>query len=222
MYNFSFNSVLPFTAVTFDYDRLLNGLAGIIIIPLFFLIGFSAIESDFGKIESIDSNNIGLTMQSNYYSDCTVGQRNNCSPRGSFLAGDFPGKGMIFCSYLPDDQSVNSSLNKDCEKLKAVAYDSTVYQSSDLVDRPPELIWMVYPDLSRAESLDVPSVQVTLSVLVDYTGKVLEVTIADESLLAHGAKQIILESVKTSLFRPAQKNNHSVNCWVQIPLEVEV
>ena len=222
MYNFSFDSVLPFTAVVFDYDRLSNALVGIILIPLFLLAGFSAIESDFGKIKSADSQRFGFAWQSNNISDCTVGQGYGCSPSVGFVASDFPGKGMILFSVMPDDQSLNSSLNKDCEKINGANYDSTVYRSVDLVDKPPELVWMVYPDLSKAESVNVPSVQVTLSVLVDYSGRVLEVTFADESLIDHSAQQIILKSVKTSLFRPAQKNNQSVKCWVQVPLEVEV
>lgn len=222
MYNFSFSAVLPFTAAATGFDRLLKSLVGIIIIPLLLLIGISAIMSDFGKIKSHNSGKSGIELQSVINSDFNVGRSFDSSPSQGFNAGDILGKGMIFCSVFPDDQSVNSSLNKDCDKLKSVVYDPTIYLSSDKVDSPPELIWMIYPDLSQAGLADVQVVQVTLSVLVDYSGKPLEVTIADEISIGHSAKQIILESARTSVFKPARKNNQSVNCWVQIPLELEV
>jgi len=222
MYNFSFSAVLPFTAAAVGFDRLLKSLIGIIIIPLLTLIGISAIMSDFDKIRPINSNNQGFTSQLNNLSVCNKNQQPGFSSSGGSVPGNVWGKGIILFPSMPGDQLINSSSNKDCDKIKAIGFDSTIYLSPDMVDSPPELIWMIYPDLSKADIGDVPSVQITLSILVDYSGKPLEVTIADETLIGHSAKQIILESARTAVFKPAQKNNQSVNCWVQIPLELEV
>ncbi len=222
MYNFSLEAVMPFTAAVSGYDRLLNVLVGIIIIPLVLLVGFSAIESDFEKIRPINSESPGYVSLLKNLSVCTMGQNFGSSHPSDFIAGDIMGKGMMFFPFRPNDNIMNGSLDKDCNKVNRAIIDTTIYMSSDLVDKAPELIWMVYPDLPKTNRTDLMSVQVTLSVLVDYSGKPLEVTITSEPTMSFSAKQIVLESAKTSVFKPAQKNNRSVNCWVQVPLELEV
>lgn len=217
MYNFSFSAVLPFTAAALDYDRLYNALVGMIIILLLLLVGFSAIQSDFKNIEPTNLDNHSFTLQANNQSVCTSGQKQN-SP---YSAGPVCGRGLLY-PMMPSDQFLIYLMEKDCGTVNTVLYDSTIYLSTDLVDKPPELIWMIYPELSRAGLNNVSSVQVTLSVLVDFCGKPLEVTITDETLMDNSAKQIILESARTSVFNPARKDNQSVRCWVQLPLELEV
>ena len=218
MYNFSLEAVMPFTAVS-GYDRLLNVLVGIIIIPLVLLVGFSAIQSDFEKIRPTKSDGSGSFSSSNNLSVCTIGQNFGSSRPNDFIVGNIIGKGMMFFPFRPNDNIMNGSLDKDCTKISRAIIDTTIYMSSDLVDKAPELIWMVYPELTEPAT---GSVQVTLSVLVDYSGKPLEVTITNEDAMSNSTKQIVLEAARTSLFKPAQKNNQSVNCWVQIPLELEV
>ncbi len=222
MYNFGYNSVLPFTAAVNGSDRLVNALIGIIIIPLFILAGFSAIESDFENIMPMNSGGPGYISQSNKPSICNMGQRQSSSLSGGSVIGNILGKGMILCPLMPGDQFVNFSSKKDCGKANGTICDSTIYLLTDMVDKPPELIWMIYPDLSNVGLGSVSSVQITLNILVDYTGKPLEVTIADETLIGHSAKQIVLESARTSVFKPARKNNQSVRCWVQIRLALDV
>ncbi|MFH2035661.1 MAG: hypothetical protein ABIJ45_04605 [Candidatus Zixiibacteriota bacterium] len=218
MYNFSLEAVMPFTAVS-GYDRLLKTLVGIIIIPLLILIGFSAIQSDFKEIRPTNSDGSGYVFSSKNLSVCTVGQDFGSSDPGDFVAGNIMGKGMMIVPFSPHDNKMNGSSDKDCTKINRAIIDTTIYISSDLVDKAPELIWMVYPELTEQVT---GAVQVTLSVLVDYSGKPLEVTIVNEELMSLSTKQIVLESAETSLFKPAQKNNRSVNCWVQVPLELEV
>ncbi len=222
MYNFGYNSVLPFTAAVNGFDRLLNALIGVLIIPLLILAGFSAIESDFVNMIPTNSNNSGCTSHSNKLSICTIGPRQSSSLSGGSVFCNVWGRGIILFPLMPGGLFINSSLKKDCEKARGVICDSTIYLSSDMVDKPPELIWMIYPDLLNAGLGNVSSVQVTLNILVDCNGKPLEVTIADETSIGHSAKQIVLESAGTSQFKPARKDNQSVRCWVQVPLVLEV
>ncbi len=222
MYNFSLEAVMPFTAAVSGYDRLLNALVGIIIIPLLLLVGFSAIKSDFEKIRPTNSDGPGYVSLSKNLSVCTMGQNIGSSQSSDFIAENIIGKGMMIFPFSPNDNMMYGSLDKECNKINSAVFDSTVYLSSDLVDKAPELIWMVYPDLPKTNRTDVSSVQVTLRILVDYSGKPLEVTIANEDAMSHSTKQIVLESAKTSLFKPAQKNNRSVNCWVQVSLKLKV
>ncbi len=219
MYNFSLEVVMPFTAAVSGYDRLLNVLVGIIIISLVLLIGFSAIQSDFGEIRPTNSDGQGYVSLSNNLSVCTSGQDFDSLCSTDFIAGNIMGKGMMIFPFSPNDNMMNGSLDEDCNKVNRAIIDTTIYMTSDLVDKAPELIWMVYPELTESTS---GAVQVMLSVLVDYSGKPLEVTIVNDDSMSNSAKQIVLESAKTSVFKPAQKNNRSVNCWVQLPLKLEV
>ncbi|MCP4705376.1 MAG: hypothetical protein GY865_12290, partial [candidate division Zixibacteria bacterium] len=114
----------------------------------------------------------------------------------------------------------SSKINSD--KRKGITFDSTIYLSIEMVDKAPELIWMVYPNLVKTGSANLSSVQVTLNILVDYSGKAIEVAISGETMIDQNTIQTVLESARTSLFKPAQKNNQSVKCWVQVPMEFEI
>jgi len=222
MSNSCFNPVLPFTAAVNGYIRLLNALTGVIVIPLLILAGFSAIESDFERIRPAHPSTHGYTSQSAEYSVCTISRAGGIPVLDGSVIGNVWKKGMILFPLISGQQFIKYSSKGDCGKTNGAVFDSTIYISSDMVDKPPELIWMIYPDLSKADPADVFPIQVTLNILVDYTGKPLEVIIADETLMSHNARKIVLESAKTSVFKPAQKNNQSVRCWVQVPLELKV
>lgn len=200
MYYYSFNTVLPFAADLNGYDRFLRALVWAIVLPLLLLVGFLAIESDFVKTEATNFSNTGNRPTN---------------------TGDAWGRGIIFCPMMTDELFTNFSADTDYTKSNGVIFDSTIYTSPDLVDNPPELVWMVYPNLSNLKTKDASAIRVLMNVLVDCSGKTLEVIFTDGKEIDFNTKQLILEAVKTSIFKPARKNNLVVRCWVQIPLEVE-
>ncbi len=218
MYNFGINAIPPIIVVANGFNRLFKALVGIIIIPLLLLAGFTELKSDFENIGPADASHFGFTSQTKKVLTDLNRQYNQI--RSPVLS--VGRRAMLLYPMMPDELFLTHSADSVRGKTGRIVYDSTIYMSSGKVDKPPQLIWMIYPDLSKGDLGNVSSIRITLNILVDHTGQPLDVTIADETLLNRSAKQIVLESARTSVFRPARKDNQSVKCWVQVPLELEV
>jgi hypothetical protein len=201
MNNISFEARLPFTAVVKSSAHLINVLLVVTVLPLFLFMLFFALVSDFVK-----------ATPSNYKND---------EPVPKISVSDI-GRGMVLSPMMSDELFVYFPPGKDYLTANSTFFDTTTYMSADMVDRSPELLWMIYPDFSHVVPENAATVQVIINVLVDYCGKAADVTISDDSLMDYSTKQILVESARNSIFKPAQKNNQSVRCWVQISLEVEV
>lgn len=222
MNNLSNNTVLPFTAATYDYGRFINIMVMTIIIPLFLLFGFIALKSDFAKPGFTTSGTIN-NMSANYTDRNPEGLRHiNNGADNAFAANNnymIGIRGAILCPEWPDRIPM-IPVDKDCDRIERPTMES--YRSTDLVDSPPELIWMKYPDLNKEAGFDLQLVKVSLSILVDYTGKPLEVNFENDTTIDDITKKVIVQSVESSLFRPAQVDNQAVGCWITIPMEFEV
>ncbi|MCP4706249.1 MAG: hypothetical protein GY865_16760, partial [candidate division Zixibacteria bacterium] len=155
MYNFGVNAGLSATAVLNGYDRLVNVLVGMIILPLLFMIGFLAIQSDFAKVKPISSGNNSYMLVSDNNSIGSINQKQDIKLSeysGGSGIGDICGKRMILFPMIPDEMFVGYSSKINSDKRKGITFDSTIYLSIEMVDKAPELIWMVYPNLVKTGS----------------------------------------------------------------------
>jgi len=206
MHNLDFGLRAPLITAHNNIPRV-NILAGLVVIPLIILAGFYAIRADF-------DNRQDLFDLSRKFSIDSAGE--------PFFPSvyDVGGKGAMFYPIWPErDYPVYPSL-KERGASENIIIDTTVYRSVDAVDAAPELIWMLYPNLIGEDSPAKSPIRIVLNVMVDYTGKVMEVNIVDNSLLNVDINKTIIESARTSVFKPAIKNHQPVRCWVRLPLNL--
>ena len=206
MYNLVYGLRTPYTTATIFY-RWINLILGVAIVMLVLLLGFNALKSDIGRRQSGADN---LFNNSNDPMD------NSLSP----LSCNMDGMGMMLFPMLPGEGSALFPSTINGNKIKPAVYDTTVYTLQDVVDRRPQLIWMIYPDVQGDIKTKDSDKAIVINILVDYDGRVLEANFDNGPVLDNETIQIILKSASGSMFKPALVNDLPVKCWVQISLEL--
>lgn len=215
MYNSDVSFSIPFAAAGKRRQHRINLILGFILIPLILWVSAEIVMSDFGGGYFAKNDNFTADINQRSQSATSGGQYPTGSPSICFSA-----KGMILLP-APVYESCFGSSAVDSKGGGAVG-DTTTYLSADMVDIPPELIWMIYPEYSDDNMHDISPVKIVLKILVDQSGQASEVVITEEPSVNHGFTEAVLESARTSVFTPAMKDNHPVKCWISFPLEVSL
>jgi len=206
MHNLVFSLRTPYTIATISY-RWINLILGAVIVLLMALLGFNALKSDIGRHQSGTDNLFNYSNNPVEYSSSPI----SCNTEGM---------GMMLFPMPPGEGSSLFPSTNNGTKIKPAISDTTVYTLQDDVDRRPQLIWMIYPDVPGDIKTKDSDKVIVINILVDYDGRVLEANFDDGPVLDNETIQTILKSASGSIFRPALVNDLPVKCWVQISLEL--
>ena len=132
------------------------------------------------------------------------------------LAGRHTGVGLG-----PDDIDDVFGLPGEGRAVQFVL-DTTEYQNSSAVDRPPVLVAMDLPEYpSNAKRLGIEG-KVLLHVLVGLHGEALKVRVEAESPEGMGFGVNAVKTAQLAIFGPAIHKSQPVKCWVAFPVIFEL
>jgi protein TonB len=100
--------------------------------------------------------------------------------------------------------------------------DTATYSLSDIVEQPPEMIFMPdpeYPPLARRAGIEG---SVMLHVLVDVDGTVRQVRVHAESVTGFRFGDYAAQAARQAVFRPAIQGHQPVRCWVSFGVRFQL